>query len=84
LTAGDTSSVMVTALDNKNTGESGYYLINVTDPQYKDVAKVTVAFGGAKKLKVYFEGEESVKDENNGKFNFELNPGRGVFVIPIK
>ena len=84
LTVGDTSSVMVTALDNKNTGESGYYLINVTDPQYKDVAKVTAAFGGAKKLKVYFEGEESVKDENNGKFNFELNPGRGVFVIPIK
>ena len=75
---------MVTKLYNPNTDESGYYLINVTDPQYNDVAEVKVTIVGVEKLKVYFEGEESTVTAQDGKFFFKLNAGRGVFVVPVK
>lgn len=65
-------------------GYDGYMIVNATDPGQKCSDKVTVEFKEASKAIAYINGEEQTITPKNGKFTFELEPGAGVFVIPIQ
>lgn len=65
-------------------GYDGYMIVNATDPGQKCSDKVTVEFKEASKAIAYINGEEQTVTPKNGKFTFELEPGAGVFVIPIQ
>ena len=77
-------AVMVTEMLNKETGEKGYFVVNAVDPQYRFKADVTLGFNGVKTLKVLREGKTETLLSENEKFNFVLEEGRAVFVIPQK
>ena len=77
-------AVMVTEMANKETGEKGYFVVNAVDPQYRFKADVTLGFNGVKTLKVLREGKTETLLSENEKFNFVLEEGRAVFVIPQK
>ena len=77
----DDGIVLVTELKDDETGELGYYIVNVTDPMQKLSQTVTVEFKG-NSLFVLENGEESKLDLQEGKTAFALGAGQGVFVIP--
>ena len=60
-------------------------LVNYTDPYYDLDNTVTVQFKDAKALLMYRFGEKHVVPlKKDGTYTFELYPGEGRFIIPLK
>lgn len=66
-------------------GNDAFMLINYTDPYFDLDNRVTVQFKDADALLMYRLGEEMLVPLNkNGEYTFELYPGEGRFIIPVK
>ncbi len=66
-------------------GNDAFMLVNYTDPYYDLDNQVTVKFNDAKALLMYRFGEEHVVALNkDGTYTFDLYPGEGRFIIPLK
>lgn len=65
-------------------GYDGFMIVNVTEPSQGLSTNVTVKFKEASSALAYIEGEETAIELQDGSYTFELAPGAGVFVIPIK
>lgn len=60
----------------------GYYVMNVTDPQYLTDIKVTLTLEGYEHVQIYNGKEIETKALKNGTVSVYLPTGQGVFVIP--
>ena len=66
-------------------GNDAFMLVNYTDPYYDLDNTVTVQFKDAKALLMYRFGEKHVVPlKKDGTYTFELYPGEGRFIIPLK
>ena len=78
--------LLVTELYDKEKNQFGYYVVNTTDTSslvdLTDI-KVTVEFdGGFKKVQTYRNGEPKNSFLKDGKTEFYLTSGEGVFLLP--
>ena len=75
---------IIGAFKDKN-GNDAFMLVNYTDPYYNLSNRVTIQFNDAKALLMYRFGEEYLVPLNaDGTYTFELYPGEGRFIIPLK
>ena len=65
-------------------GNDAFMLLNYTDPYFDLDNRVTIEFKDADALLMYRLGQEMIVPLKNGKYTFELYPGEGRFIIPIK
>ena len=66
-------------------GSDAFMLVNYTDPFYDLDNRVTIKFNDAKGLLMYRFGEEYIVPLSaDGSYTFELYPGEGRFIIPLK
>lgn len=64
-------------------GNQGYMFVNYTEPSSKISNTVSVEFNQAKGVMMYRDGIEIVLKTNGNKIDIPLQPGEGVFVIPL-
>lgn len=77
-------NAIMTAMKNAN-GDDAFMLVNYTDPYYDLDNQVTVEFKDTKALLMYRFGEEVLVElGSDGKYTFDLYPGEGRFIIPLK
>ena len=66
-------------------GNDAFMLVNYTDPYFNKNNTVTIQFKDTDALLMYRLGkQEVVKPDKDGKYTFELYPGEGRFIIPLK
>ena len=65
-------------------GRSAFLFTNFEDPANKKEDNVEVTFYNATKALIYHYGNEEVVNLVNGKLNYKLDPGDGIFVIPYR
>ena len=66
-------------------GNDAFMLVNYTDPFFDLDDRVTIQFNDAKGLLMYRFGQEYIVPLNaDGTYTFELYPGEGRFIIPLK
>lgn len=66
-------------------GNDAFMLVNYTDPYYDLDNTVTVKFNDATHLLMYRFGKKHVVPlSKDGSYTFELYPGEGRFIIPLK
>ena len=65
-------------------GRKAFMITNFDDPAYKHDNNIEITFNGAKKVLIYHYGNKEIKDLVNGKLEYKLDPGDGIFVIPFK
>lgn len=65
-------------------GNDAFMLVNYTDPYFDLNNRVTIEFNDADALLMYRLGEEMFVPLKDGKYTFELYPGEGRFIIPVK
>ncbi len=75
--------VLVTELYDKTNDRYGYYVVNVTDPQFTSEAVVELDFGSYNYAQVYQFGQATNTCTNKGKLKIGLGSGRGAFVMPF-
>ena len=68
--------------DEKNL--DGYYVFNGEDPADEFSTEISIEFNGYKYVAVYKNGDVKYYSLNSGKYYAELNPGDGLFIVPIK
>lgn len=78
---GNGAALVTEQFDKKNL-QTGYYVMNVTDPLNTTEIKVTLWINGYDRVQVYDGTKVTEKDVKNGKVSFYLTTGRGVFVMP--
>ncbi len=64
-------------------GNRAYMLVNYTDPAHENFNRIDIEFNEAKGVVMYREGIEMVLTTSNNKLSVPLEPGEGVFIIPI-
>lgn len=65
-------------------GRAGLMVTNFTDPTDDQKDIVSFEFNDANRAIVYRGGERKIYEVKNNKVDFKLNPGEGIFVIPVK
>lgn len=65
-------------------GYDGFMFVNFTDPAERKSNKISVRFREADKAVEYAGGEARTVDLTDGVYERELQPGEGIFVIPVK
>ena len=65
-------------------GNDGFWIVNATDPGKKLSNSVTITFKNATSAICYIKGEEKKVKLINGSCTFYLEPGEGVFVVPVE
>ncbi len=75
--------VLVTELYDETNDRYGYYVVNITDPQYTSEAIVELDFGSYKYAQVYQFGQATNTCTDEGKIKINLGSGRGAFVMPF-
>ena len=65
-------------------GNDGFVLVNVTDPGKNIANRATIKFAEADSARCYICGNERMVQLEEGEYTFELEPGQGIFIIPIK
>ena len=78
-----TEDTVITAMKDAE-GNDAFMLLNYTDPYFDLDNRVTIEFKDADALLMYRLGQEMIVPLKNGKYTFELYPGEGRFIIPIK
>lgn len=67
------------------SGYDGFYMLNYENPGYTDRKnKITVTFKNADKAIIYYRGNATTVNLNNGKFTYELEAGDAIFAVPVK
>ena len=65
-------------------GRDGFMLVNYGSAPGNGISnKTSLTFADADKAVMYRKGEKSVVDLTDGAFDIELEPGEGVFLIPV-
>ena len=64
-------------------GRNGYMITNQSYSLDRMTDTVSVKFKGAKKALVVEKGEQKTVELANGQYTVQLDPGSGVFVIPL-
>lgn len=64
--------------------EVGLMVTNFCDPVGKVTDKVTLNLKEANKAILYYRGERSVVDIQNGILELSITPGDAIFVIPLE
>ena len=62
----------------------GFMFVNFTEPTAEKEDKVSVDFKDATGALMYVKGERQVVGLNNGRLEFTMEAGDGVFVVPLK
>ncbi len=75
--------LLVTELYDQNNDQYGYYVVNVTDPQFTSEAVVELDFGAYKYAQIYQFGQATNVCLKEGKIKVSLGSGRGAFVMPF-
>lgn len=79
-----TQDTLMTFFKDKS-GNDAFMIVNMTDPYFKLDDTVTVKFNDAKGLLMYRNGQAVVVPlKADGSYTFQLYPGEGRFVIPLK
>ena len=79
-----TQDTLMTYYKDKG-GNDAFMIVNMTDPYYQLDDKVTVKFKDAKGLLMYRNGQKIIVPLGWDKtYTFNLYPGEGRFVIPLK
>ncbi len=65
-------------------GYDGFVVVNVTDPAKEMKDNVRIQFVEATSALCYIHGEEQLLPLHGGVFEYTLEAGQGIFVIPIK
>lgn len=78
--AADKDTIIGCLKDSK--GQSGYMVVNVTDPAYDAAARVRVTFANAQDAVVYVQGKRREETLLHGTYTATLPSGAGVFIIP--
>ena len=60
-----------------------FMVVNFADPGLNKTNKVSIEFKHASKAIVYINGNRIEKDIIDGKFDMDIEPGNGAFVIPL-
>ena len=76
-----TEDTIVGCMVDKNNNP-GYMFVNYNDTYYKKTSTVEVCFNRSNKALVFRNGVKTVETLVDGKLNFPLGVGEGVFVIP--
>ena len=74
-------TIVGTFKDSEN--RDGFMIVNYTDPALKKVDDVKFKFVNASRAMYYKNGEQKIVDIENGVFRESLQPGEGIFVIPL-
>ncbi len=75
--------VLVTELYDAVNDRYGYYVVNITDPEFESEATVELDFGAHDYVQIY-QSEKVVNTyTTDGKLNISLGAGRGAFIIPF-
>lgn len=74
--------LVVAAFEDKD-GYDGFIMTNYAIPGLRLSSEVSVTFNNATQAVVYRKGEQSVVELNKGTLDLTLDPGEGVFVIPV-
>ena len=61
----------------------GFMLVNYEEPSINHTNKVSMTFKNADGVLYYRNGERFVESLKNRNFEIELNPGEGVFIVPV-
>lgn len=77
-----TRDMLIGTFEDEN-GYDGFLFATYNDPYYQKYNEIHVEFRSAKKAVVYFNGERSVVELNNGVFDYEIGAGDILFVIPV-
>ena len=65
------------------TGRNAYFLVNQEEPSLEKTNKASLKFEKADGVMYYRNGDPVIATLENGTFNIELEPGEGVFIIPL-
>ena len=77
-----TQDMVIGAFEDAD-GYDGFLFTNYSIPGLRLNSNVTVNFKNATKAVCYIGGKETVVELEKGKLEMELNPGEGIFVIPV-
>ncbi len=75
--------VLVTELYDAGNDRYGYYVVNITDPQFTSEAIVELDFGSYEYAQIYQFGQATNICTNGGKLKVSLGSGRGAFIMPF-
>lgn len=76
---------LLTSFQAKEGGDDAFMLVNFTDPYFRKNDVVTLRFSDARGLLVYRMGQKMlITLPSNGEYTFNLYPGEGRFIIPIR
>ncbi len=75
--------LLVTELRDKSDGRYGYYVVNITDPEFESEASVELDFGSFTCAQIYQGGKISNTFTDSGKVSISLGAGHGAFVMPF-
>jgi len=67
-----------------NDNNDGLIVTNYSDPRDGITDTVSFEFKNANRVIVYQKGERKLYEVKNGKFSISLDPGEGIFLIPVK
>lgn len=65
-------------------GYDGFVVVNVTDPGNSTEDFVRIEFECATSALCYINGEEQLIPLSDGVFEYNLEAGQGIFIIPVK
>ena len=75
--------MIIGCFENKD-GYNGYMAVNFSEPLVGKPSKIALEFDGCDKAIVFIHGEPIDVDLIDGKLDFTLGLGEGVFVVPYK
>lgn len=79
-----TQDCFLTSLKRKTDNSDAFMLVNFTDPFYQLSNRVTLKFKNTKAIMIYKLGERQILESRDGNYTFDLEPGEGTFIIPLK
>ncbi len=75
--------VLVTELYDEVNERYGYYVVNITDPEFDSEVAVELDFGAYEYAQIYQTEQVTNSYISDGKLNISLDTGCGAFIIPF-
>ena len=78
------SEYLLMGIFKDGNGNKGFMVTNATNPFEEKTAEFTMELdGGYDGVMIFKNGENDIKDLQNGKLTLSLEPGEGNFLIPL-